>query len=198
MNEQDLSDNPFEEFQKWFQQAIDSQVNEPNAMSLATVNAEGQPSVRVVLLKGLDEKGFVFFTNYESAKGKSLVAFPKAGLNFFWHELEQQIRIEGSVEKISAEESDIYYNSREIGSRIGAWASPQSQIIPNRDFLEARIQAVKEKYETEKQISRPDFWGGFRVIPHKIEFWQGRASRLHDRIVFEKEDNGWKKYRVAP
>lgn len=198
MNEADLSDNPIEEFQKWFSRATENGVLEPNAMALGTVDAEGQPSVRIVLLKGLDAQGFVFFTNYESRKGKELTEFPKAALTFFWGELEQQVRIEGRVEAISAAESDEYYNSRDKGSRLGAWASPQSQIIPNREFLEEKVKEVVVKFQDTEHPPRPPFWGGFRVIPHRIEFWQGRQSRLHDRIVFEKKGENWEKYRIAP
>ena len=194
----DTQADPIVQFEQWFREAIEAEDIEANVMSLATSH-EGQPSVRIVLLKGFDEKGFVFYTNYLSQKGKELTANPKAGLNFFWPNLERQVRIEGTVEKVSDQESDEYFGSRDRGSRIGAWASPQSQALPDRKALEARIGEVQATYEGQTDIPRPPHWGGFRVQPHRIEFWQGRASRLHDRIAYlRQEDGSWQKERLAP
>jgi pyridoxamine 5'-phosphate oxidase len=167
-------------------------------MSLATISATGKPVARMVLLKALDENGFVFFTNYDSAKGQQLMANPDCALVFWWGELERQVRIEGSVEKISAEESDFYFQSRPRASQLGAWASPQSEIISDRCLLEQKLALLEEKY-TNQKVLRPDHWGGFRVIPTAIEFWQGRPSRLHDRLCFQLDSQGnWQKYRLAP
>ncbi|MBX7242322.1 MAG: pyridoxamine 5'-phosphate oxidase [Bacteroidia bacterium] len=194
-----LAENPLTEFEKWFKKALESNQAEPNAMSLATVSPEGQPSVRIVLLKGLQPEGFVFFSNYLSRKGKELENNPLASLNFFWPALEQQIRIEGKVTKIPHEESNVYFQSRDRGSRLGAWASPQSQKIQNREFLLERIQAIKKQFENQEIFPKPEFWGGYLLIPHTIEFWQGRESRLHDRILYEKAgENVWTKSRLAP
>lgn len=198
LSEESVESSPFLQFTKWFEQAVQAEILEPNAMSLATVSALGQPSVRIVLLKGVDARGFVFFTNYESHKGQDIAAVDKAALNFFWGELEQQIRIEGSIEKISEDESDTYYQSRDKGSRIGAWASPQSQRISHREDLEEKVRFYQQKFENEETIPRPPHWGGYRVVPHLIEFWQGRESRLHDRIVYKKTGETWEIYRVAP
>lgn len=197
--EENISENPFAEFKVWFDNALKNSKLEPNAMVLSTVSRSMQPSSRVVLLKGLDESGFVFFTNYESRKGKELREVPFAALLFFWADLEQQIRIEGKIERVSEEESAAYYHSRPRGSQIGAWASPQSQTIPNREFLEEKVEEYSQQFENEVVIPYPKFWGGFRLVPHRIEFWQGRSSRLHDRILFEKEEEGtWYRSRLAP
>jgi pyridoxamine 5'-phosphate oxidase len=199
LSEENISENPFVEFASWFSNALKNSKLEPNAMVLSTVSKSAQPSARVVLLKVVDETGFVFFTNYESRKGKELTECPLASLLFFWSDLEQQIRIEGKVERISEEESEAYYHSRPRGSQIGAWASPQSQVIPNREFLEEKVEKYSQEFQNEEVIPYPKFWGGFRLVPHRIEFWQGRSSRLHDRIVFEKGENGnWNKSRLAP
>lgn len=196
--EKDVDPNAMKQFDTWWQEAIHSAIDEVNAMTLATASADGVPSARIVLLKGYDEKGFVFFTNYESFKAKDLAENPRACLVFFWKELERQVRITGLVEKVSAEESDLYFNSRPQGSRIGAWVSPQSQVIKNREWLDERTKELTEKYTTEPLI-RPPHWGGYRVKPICIEFWQGRASRLHDRIQYTLgEDGKWNIERLAP
>lgn len=196
--ETEVADNPFLQFGDWWQQAVESEIDEVNAMTLATASLEGVPSARIVLLKGYDENGFVFFTNYESAKGRELAENPKASLLFFWKELERQVRITGLVEKLSAAENDDYFLSRPTGSQIGAWASPQSHIIENRSWLERRVEELNEKFKTE-ELKRPPHWGGYRVKPVIIEFWQGRSSRLHDRIQYTLQDNGsWKIERLAP
>ena len=198
LNETDLLDTPFQQFQRWLEQAIAAKLPEPNAMTLATLSTEGKPIARMVLLKGLDEKGFVFYTNYDSAKGKQLTETDSAALVFWWAGLERQVRVEGTVEKVSSEESDAYFQSRPKASQLGAWASPQSQVIENRDILEKRLAQLEEKYATEK-VPRPSHWGGFRVIPTAIEFWQGRPSRLHDRIRYELDEKGdWFYQRLAP
>lgn len=196
--EKDVDPNAMKQFDTWWQEAIHSAIDEVNAMTLATASADGVPSARIVLLKGYDEKGFVFFTNYESFKAKDLAENPRACLVFFWKELERQVRITGLVEKVSAEESDVYFNSRPQGSRIGAWVSPQSQVIKNREWLDERTKELTEKYTTEP-LTRPPHWGGYRVKPICIEFWQGRASRLHDRIQYTLgEDGRWNIERLAP
>jgi pyridoxamine 5'-phosphate oxidase len=177
-------------------EAIHAQVPEPTAMSLATVSARLRPSARIVLLKGLDPRGFVFFTNYDSRKGKDLAVNPGAALTFLWKELERQVRIEGSVEKVSAKESETYYATRPLGSRIGAWASPQSEAIANRAWLEQRWEELGRQYGENPPL--PPNWGGYRVIPDYLEFWQGRRSRLHDRIVYTRAGDGWNIVRLAP
>ena len=176
--------------------AITAQVPEPTAMTLATVNARGRPAARIVLLKGADARGFVFFTNYDSRKGKELATHPVAALTFLWKELERQVRIEGTVEKVSAEESSAYYATRPLGSRIGAWASPQSDTIESRAWLEGRWEELAARYGENPAC--PPNWGGYRVIPDYLEFWQGRSSRLHDRIAYTRAGNEWKIARLAP
>jgi pyridoxamine 5'-phosphate oxidase len=198
LNETDLLETPFQQFQLWLEQAIAAELSEPNAMTLATLSEQGKPIARMVLLKGLDEKGFVFYTNYDSAKGKQLTETDSAALVFWWAGLERQVRVEGTVEKVSPTESDAYFQSRPKASQLGAWASPQSQAIENRDVLEKWLAQLEEKYATEK-VPRPPHWGGFRVIPTAIEFWQGRPSRLHDRIRYELDEKGdWFYQRLAP
>jgi pyridoxamine 5'-phosphate oxidase len=196
--ESDVEANAIRQFDKWWQEAIHSEIDEVNAMTLATASADGIPAARIVLLKGFDERGFVFFTNYDSFKGLQLAENPRACLVFFWKELERQVRITGLVEKVSAEESDTYFNSRPEGSRIGTWASPQSQVIENREWLEEREKSMVKDF-TGKPLSRPAHWGGYRVKPINIEFWQGRPSRLHDRLQYNLQgDNTWNIERLAP
>ncbi len=198
LDENSVDANPFSEFRLWFEQAMDANLPEPHAMTLATCGADGQPSARIVLLRGFDELGFTFFTNYESHKGQNLAENPKAGLCFFWQELERQVRIEGTVEKISAAESDAYFHGRPRESRIGAWASPQSRVLQGRSELEALIQQQYDRFNTA-ELDRPPHWGGYLLNPTSIEFWQGRPSRLHDRIRYtRKQDNSWKIERLAP
>lgn len=198
LNEDEVADSPFLQFADWWQQAIESEIDEVNAMTLATASLEAVPAARIVLLKGYDDNGFVFYTNYESAKGKELAENPKASLLFFWKELERQIRITGIVEKVSAAESDEYFLSRPTGSQIGAWASPQSHVIENRSWLEMQVKLLEEKFSKEA-VTRPSHWGGYRVKPVIIEFWQGRSSRLHDRLQYSLQENGsWKIERLAP
>ncbi len=197
LNESDVASNPTEQFAHWWNDALASEILEVNAMTLATSTKSGKPSARIVLLKGFDERGFVFFTNYESNKGKALAENPNAALIFFWKEIERQIRIEGVAQKISAAESDEYFFSRPEGSRIGAWASPQSKIIENRSVLEENVQQFSNRFKNS--IPRPPHWGGYRVMPELIEFWQGRSNRLHDRIQYTKTVSGsWKVDRLAP
>ncbi len=197
LHEHEVASDPITQFQSWFEEAITSNLPEPNAMTLATVS-NGRPSARIVLLKGYDQRGFVFYTNYESRKGRELIANPLAALTFFWPELERQIRIEGKAEKISPEESDQYFESRPRGSRLGAWASPQSQVISSREVLEDRLQNLQSTYAEHASIPRPEYWGGFRIIPEYIEFWQGRKSRLHDRLSYSLESKDWIIRRLAP
>jgi len=198
LQEKDVDQNPIKQFEKWWNDAVRADIDEVNAMTLATASSSGLPAARIVLLKGYDEKGFVFFSNYESFKGMQLDENPRACLVFFWKELERQVRITGLVEKTTAAESDSYYNSRPGSSRIGAWASPQSRVIGNREWLEQNEKKYKQKF-TEDNIPRPVYWGGYRVKPITIEFWQGRASRLHDRIQYTLEETGnWQIERLAP
>ena len=197
LDESDVDQDPIVQFQKWFQHAVDAQIYEPNVMTLATADKAGRPDARIVLLKGVDGDGFRFFTNYLSAKGKELKRNPYAALVFFWPELERQVRIEGTVEKLDKETSEAYFNTRPIASQIGAVVSPQSQIIPDRTFLEEKVEELKAK-SSDKGIAKPAHWGGYIVKPTRIEFWQGRRSRLHDRINFEKANGIWTKTRLAP
>jgi len=190
--------NPIQQFEKWFKQAIESQALEPNAMNLATLSENGRPTSRIVLLKGIENAQFVFYTNYQSQKGKELESNPACALNFFWPELERQVRIEGVVSRVSAEASDAYFQSRPRASQIGAWASPQSTLINERSILEQRVGQIEEKYKDQNILPRPKQWGGYGVTPFEIEFWQGRPSRLHDRIVYTFIDDKWKINRLAP
>lgn len=197
LSEQDVEPNPILQFSKWFDEAVTAQVAEVNAMSISTVGANGRPSSRIVLIKGVDARGFTWFTNYESRKGQELAHNDHAALLFHWIELERQVRIEGRVEKLTSEESDAYYHSRPLGSRIGAHASMQSRPIADRTLLEKRTEEVLQRYD--EHPPRPEFWGGYRLIPDYMEFWQGRASRLHDRIVFTLQGDGsWKRERLQP
>ena len=196
LEEKDVDRDPLKQFGVWMVEAIHAQVPEPTAMILATVDAHNRPSARVCLLKGVDASGFVFYTNYESRKGRELAANPAAAMTFLWKELERQVRIEGIVEKVSDEESAAYFATRPVGSRIGAWASPQSQPIENRQWLEKRWEELTQKYG--EHPPRPPHWGGYRVRPDYIEFWQGRMSRLHDRIAYSRLGNLWEVARLAP
>jgi pyridoxamine 5'-phosphate oxidase len=194
----DVLPHPIAQFRVWFDQAVASEVPEPNAMHLATVNAEGQPSGRIVLLKDLNEGGFTFFTNYESRKGHDLAASPRAALTFFWAELERQVRIEGVVQAVSGAESDAYFAQRPRGSQLGAWASAQSQPVPSREALEARERELEARFAGQP-VPRPPHWGGYRLQPDYVEFWQGRPSRLHDRIAYTRHaDGAWTLARLSP
>jgi len=197
LNETSVDKNPFIQFSKWYKSILHSNLNEPTSMMLSTADVNGNPSARIVLLKEIDDSGFVFYTNYGSRKGKDLEENPKAALTFFWDEVRIQIRIEGRIEKISRETSKEYFSSRPRESQIGAWVSAQSSVIPNREMLENKYVELKEKFGNE-EIPLPDFWGGYRLIPNYFEFWQGRENRLHDRICYKKENNDWKIFRIAP
>lgn len=198
LSEADVAATPKEQFDRWWSDAMKSDILEVNAMTLATVNKEGEPSARIVLLKGYDERGFVFFTNYNSAKGSELAHNSNACLVFFWKELERQVRITGVAEKISNEESIAYFNSRPDGSKIGAWASPQSLAVAGKAWLKETFDYYMERFK-HGEIPKPPHWGGYRVKPVKTEFWQGRPSRMHDRILYTKQpDSNWKIERLAP
>ncbi|HEY9728036.1 MAG TPA: pyridoxamine 5'-phosphate oxidase [Chroococcales cyanobacterium] len=198
LSEADAQPDPFRQFKIWFDQALAAELPEPNAMTISTVTSDGKPSARMVLLKDYDEQGFVFYTNYESHKGQQLLQNPWGAITFWWAELERQVRIEGRVAQVSAAESDEYFHSRPRNSQLGAWVSAQSQVINNREVLEERLQQLEKEYKN-KEIPRPPHWGGFRVIPTAIEFWQGRPSRLHDRLLYRcSEDGTWKIQRLSP
>jgi pyridoxamine 5'-phosphate oxidase len=190
--------DPLPHFEKWFQEAIDANVPEPNALTLSTVSEDGRPSGRIVLLKGVEDGKFVFYSNYQSQKGKDIEKNPACGLTFFWPELERQVRIEGIATRTDSASSEKYFQSRPRESQVGAWASPQSAIIASREILDGRVKKIQEKFEGVEKLPKPNQWGGFAVEPFKIEFWQGRANRLHDRIVFTKVDNTWQIHRLAP
>ncbi len=197
LDEANVAANPIAQFRLWMDEALQADVNEANAMSLGTCSADGQPAVRIVLLRGFDEEGFMFFTNYDSDKGRALIANPKAALTFFWPELERQVRIQGVVEKATKAESDAYFMGRPRESRLGAWASPQSQVIKGREELQSYWKEKESHFES-REVTRPDNWGGFRLRPQTIEFWQGRPSRLHDRIRFRLDGGNWIIERIAP
>jgi pyridoxamine 5'-phosphate oxidase len=190
--------DPIKQFEKWFNETLQAAVVEPNAMHLSTVNSEGKPSGRIVLLKGIINNRFQFYTNYQSKKGKELDENPACALTFFWPDIERQVRIEGVVERVDSTTSEEYFQSRPRGSQVGAWSSPQSSIIKDRSILEQRVLQIEKKFENEKVLPKPNQWGGYQVDPLMIEFWQGRASRLHDRIQYVKVDGVWKIYRLAP
>lgn len=198
LHESDVHANPFAQFRRWFDEAVKAQLYEPNAMTLATVTADGKPAARIVLLKEIDDLGFVFYTSYTSRKGTELAHNPWAALVFWWGELERQVRIEGSVDQVTAPESDAYFHTRPHGSRLGAWASQQSQVIDNRTILEQRMQELAVEY-TDQEVPRPPTWGGYRLTPTVIEFWKGRQNRLHDRLRYcLQEDGRWLIERLSP
>jgi pyridoxamine 5'-phosphate oxidase len=203
LNRDHVADDPIAQFREWFDAALDAEVDEPNAMTLATAAPDGTPSARVVLLKGVDERGFQFYTNYDSRKGTELDQNPHASLVFWWAPLERQVRIDGTVERLPDDESTAYFHSRPRGSQLGAWASPQSRVVESRDVLEENLEAVTEEYEDET-VPRPSHWGGYVVRPLRIEFWQGRPNRLHDRLRYRRPDtehdgsDAWTLERLAP
>jgi len=198
LDDKDLKSNPFDMFTLWFDEAIESVIKDANAMTLATVDTNGQPSTRIVLLKGAENDGFIFYTNYNSKKGSDIASNPLVSLCFFWPELERQIRINGKCEKISKSESEKYFRSRPYESQIGAWASSQSKPINSRQDLQAEFELLCARYPEMDTVPYPEHWGGFRVIPDYFEFWQGRASRLHDRYCYELAENGWTASRLSP
>ena len=197
LNETNMPHNPMEVFNVWLDFAINSGLTEPNAMTVATATPDGKPSARVVLLKEVNDNGFVFFTNYLSRKGRELIVNPEVAIVFDWHDLERQVRVEGRAEKLSAEESEAYFNERPEDAKIGAWASPQSKIVKDREELEKHLEEIEEQFE-DMPVHRPSHWGGYLIRPSVIEFWQGRPSRMHDRIVYYKTEDGWTMHRLAP
>lgn len=194
----DLASGPVEMFRRWLDATVESGLHEPNAMVVSTVSAEGCPSSRMVLLKGLDERGFVFYTNYESRKGQDLAVNREVALLFPWHDLQRQVRVEGTVERVSEEESRTYFAERPRGSQLGAWASPQSRTVGSREELDDLYSEAEQRFGTEDEVPLPPPWGGYRVLPEVVEFWQGRKGRLHDRLVYRRADDGWVTERLAP
>jgi pyridoxamine 5'-phosphate oxidase len=198
LDSSDVSPDPLQQFDRWLKEAVTAKVPEPTAMNLATVTEKGAPSSRIVLLKGVENSQLIFFTNYQSQKGKELDQNPACALTFFWPELERQVRIEGIAERLDVKASEEYFQSRPRSSQIGAWASPQSLVIKDRQILEDRVKEIEQRFEGKELLPKPNQWGGFAVTPHEIEFWQGRPSRLHDRIVYLLIDGAWKISRLAP
>lgn len=197
--ESNIRSDPFDQFEGWYSEVIENKIDSYNSMAVATVDASGMPSVRFILLKGFDRNGFVFYTNYTSEKAKELQNNPRACLAFYWKEIERQVRIWGRVEKVSRKETAEYFHSRPHGSQLGAWASRQSSVLPDRTVLEKRVEALEQKYpEGSGKVPLPDFWGGYRVIPEAFEFWQGRPSRLHDRFRYTRNGDSWEIVRLAP
>jgi pyridoxamine 5'-phosphate oxidase len=196
-NESQVAGDPVTQFKKWFDEAALSEQPDAEAMTLSTATIDGRVDARIVLLKGCDDRGFVFFTNYESRKSREIMANPRVALTFYWHALHRQVRIEGLAEKVTSEESEEYFQTRPRGSQIGAWASPQSEEIVDREALERRVDVIETRFK-DRPISCPPFWGGYRVKPEMVEFWQGRENRLHDRILYTLGDNGWRISRLAP
>jgi len=197
LSEADVASDPIVQFTRWFDEAVNADVVEPNAMCLATATPDAYPSARIVLLKGVDERGFVFYTDYRSRKGRELADNPCASLCFFWAELERQVRINGAVQRVGRAESDAYFQSRPLPSRIGAWTSSQSSVLPSRETLEAQLAANEQRF-ADGIVPLPEHWGGFRVVPEEVEFWQGRRSRLHDRLRYRRVADGWAVERLAP
>lgn len=198
LDESSVKDNPFEQYAIWFEEAVNAQILDPSAMCLSTVNKDNRPSSRIVYMRDIISESFVFYTNYNSQKGEDLNVNPFASLNLHWSELERQVRIEGDVVKVAEEVSDAYFAARPKESKIGAWASYQSDLLADRGELEAKVKFFTEKFKETEDVPRPEFWGGYQLIPAKVEFWQGRPSRLHDRIVFEKKNDSWTLSRLNP
>lgn len=196
--EENIKDHPVEQFKIWFDDAVNQKISEPNAMILATVSADHIPSARTVLLKGIEDQGFIFYTNYASRKGQDINQNANVSLLFLWKDIERQVRIRGKATKISKQQSEAYFHKRPKGSQIGAWTSPQSQLISDRSILEERKETLEKQYENEENLPLPEFWGGYIVKPKEIEFWQGRTSRLHDRILYTKNGTSWDINRLAP
>ncbi len=196
----DLADDPVAMFRRWFDDTVAAGVHEPNAMVVASVSADGRPSARLVLLKGLDEQGFVFYTNYESRKGREIEANPAVSLLFPWHDLQRQVRVDGVASRVTVEESQAYFSSRPLESQLGAWASPQSEVVRSRSALDERYGGVLARFADADVVPVPPFWGGYRVSPREVEFWQGRKGRMHDRLVYQRESgsDGWRVERLAP